>query len=123
VPDAIVIAGANGAGKTTFPRQALPVLHPGVPFLNVDEIQSEDSAFAHPVAAGRELLRRLDEAEGRLSSFAAETTLSSTSGIIGTVTTEACGSANTPKMKKRSCRLCSRRPAGRTGMPCTDRDI
>ena len=77
MPHAIVIAGPNGAGKTTFARQALPVLYPGVPFLNVDEIQSADSAFAHPVAAGRELLRRLDGAEGRLSSFAVETTLSS----------------------------------------------
>jgi predicted ABC-type ATPase len=74
---AIVIAGANGAGKTTFARQVLPVVFPGVPFLNVDEIQTENPAFAHPVAAGRELLRRLDEAERRGAAFAIETTLSS----------------------------------------------
>jgi predicted ABC-type ATPase len=77
VPEAIVIAGPNGAGKTTFARQVLPVLHPGVPFLNVDEIQTEGSAFVHPVAAGREMVRRLDEIEHRGGSFAAETTLSS----------------------------------------------
>jgi predicted ABC-type ATPase len=77
VPEAIVIAGANGAGKTTFARQVLPVLFPAVPFLNVDEIQRGDPAFAHPVAAGREFLRRLDEAERRRAAFAIETTLSS----------------------------------------------
>ena len=77
MPEAIVIAGANGAGKTTFARQFLPVLFPRVPFLNVDEIHKEDPAFAHPVAAGRELLHRLDEAEFHRVSFAVETTLSS----------------------------------------------
>jgi predicted ABC-type ATPase len=76
--EAIVVAGANGAGKTTFARQFVPALHPGVPFLNVDEIQTEDPALAHPVAAGREFLRRLAEAEQRAESFAIETTLSST---------------------------------------------
>ena len=77
MPEAVIIAGPNGAGKTTFARQLLPTLHPGVPFLNVDEVQSEDPAFAHPVAAGRELLRRLAERESVRGSFALETTLSS----------------------------------------------
>src|SRR5215207_8463358 len=77
VHKAIVIAGANGAGKTTFARQVLPVLYPDISFLNVDEIQAEEPAFAHPVGAGRELLRRLDEVERRRESFALETTLSS----------------------------------------------
>jgi predicted ABC-type ATPase len=77
MPDSVVIAGANGAGKTTFARQLLPVFHPDLPFLNVDEIQTEDAAFAHPVAAGRELIRRLNAAEVRRESFAIETTLSS----------------------------------------------
>jgi predicted ABC-type ATPase len=78
VSEAIVIAGANGAGKTTFARQLLPALYPGVPFLNVDEIQEEGPGFLHPVAAGRELLRRLGDSERRRESFAIETTLSST---------------------------------------------
>ena len=75
--DAILIAGANGAGKTTFARAVLRVRHPGAVFLNADEIQRENSAFSHPVAAGRELLRRLGELEQRRKSLAVETTLSS----------------------------------------------
>jgi predicted ABC-type ATPase len=73
-----VIAGPNGAGKTTFARELLPALYPAVAFLNTDEVQAESSAFAHPVAAGRELLRRLDQMEAQRESFAVETTLSST---------------------------------------------
>ena len=78
MPEAIVVAGANGAGKTTFARELLPALYPGVAFLNADEVQREAPPFAHPVAAGRELLRRLAEQERRGDSFAVETTLSST---------------------------------------------
>src|SRR3954467_12064427 len=51
MPESGAIAGANGAGKTTFARQFLPVFYPDVSFLNVDEIQMEDAGFAHPVAA------------------------------------------------------------------------
>ena len=68
--EAVVIAGANGAGKTTFARELLPAMYPEVEFLNVDEVQTEGSIFAHPVAAGREVLRRLADAERRRDSFA-----------------------------------------------------
>lgn len=78
MPEAIIIAGANGAGKTTFARELLPALYPDLEFLNIDEVQWESPTFAHPVAAGRELLRRLDDKEQRRESFAIETTLSST---------------------------------------------
>ena len=78
MPEAIIIAGANGAGKTTFARQLLPALHPDVAFLNTDELQLENAALSHPVAAGRELLRRLGDRESLRESFALETTLSST---------------------------------------------
>lgn len=77
MPDAVLIAGANGAGKTTFARQIVPVLYPSARFLNVDEIQMESASFGHSVAAGRELLRRLAEAEQSRASFALETTLAS----------------------------------------------
>jgi predicted ABC-type ATPase len=48
-------------------------------FLNADEIQREHSAFMHPVAAGRELVRRLAELVNQRKTFAVETTLSSRS--------------------------------------------
>jgi len=76
-PDAVLIAGANGAGKTTFAREFLHVRSPGASFLNADEIQRESGALAHPVAAGRELVRRLEDLVSRRSSFAVETTLAS----------------------------------------------
>lgn len=76
-PEAVLIAGANGAGKTTFARQVLRVIYPAATFLNADEIQREGATFAHPVAAGRELLRRLDQVAMRRKTFAVETTLSS----------------------------------------------
>lgn len=76
-PLAIIVAGANGAGKTTFARQFLPILHPDVPFFNVDEVQRERPQLTAPVAASREFLRRLDRAVNARESFAIETTLSS----------------------------------------------
>jgi len=76
--DAILIAGANGAGKTTFARQFLQVLYPHGTFLNADEIQREDPRYAHPFAAGREFLRRVMALGAGGGAFAVETALSST---------------------------------------------
>jgi predicted ABC-type ATPase len=78
-PLAVLIAGPNGAGKTTFARQFIPLLHPGVPFLNADEIQRESQQFASATAAARELIARLNAAERTARSFAIETTLASMS--------------------------------------------
>lgn len=55
--DAILIAGANGAGKTTFARQFLHVRYPEATFLNADEIQKEGNEFAH---VADELCDRID---------------------------------------------------------------
>ena len=81
-PEAVLIAGANGAGKTTFARQFLQVRFPTAHFLNADEIQRGDPAFAHPVAAGRELVRRLGALASQRETFAVETTLLSR-GYVG----------------------------------------
>ena len=72
--DAVLIGGANGAGKTTFARSLVPLLHPGAAFLNADEVAREGYA---PLAAGRELLRRLDACVAARMPFVLETTLSS----------------------------------------------
>jgi predicted ABC-type ATPase len=78
MPDAVLIAGANGAGKTTFARELVPTLYPVAEFLNVDEVQAQQAEFAHPIAAGRETLRRLAAKEAAIESFVIETTLAST---------------------------------------------
>jgi predicted ABC-type ATPase len=76
--DAVLIAGANGAGKTTFARRLLPAAYPEARFLNADEIQRE-GGFSHPAAAGRELIARLRAVSETGDSFVVETTLSSPS--------------------------------------------
>ncbi|MEM9415065.1 MAG: zeta toxin family protein [Planctomycetota bacterium] len=77
MPDAIIIGGANGAGKTTFARQYLATGHPKAVYLNADEISREHPSFAQPVAAGREYLRRLAAHVSAGEDFALETTLAS----------------------------------------------
>jgi hypothetical protein len=74
-PTAILIAGANGSGKTTFARQVLPMLHAGVAFINADEIQRQGGEFEGAVAAAREFLRLVDVATDARQPFALETTL------------------------------------------------
>ena len=73
-PQAVLIGGANGAGKTTFARELVPLAFPQARFLNADEIAREGYA---PLGAGRELLRRLADAVAARNDFVLETTLSS----------------------------------------------
>jgi predicted ABC-type ATPase len=77
VREVVVIAGANGAGKTTFARWYLPVRCPEAEFLNAEEIQREADPPMHRVGAGRVFLRRLSALEESRLSFAIEVTLSS----------------------------------------------
>ncbi len=77
MPEAILIAGCNGAGKTTFARTFIPTAFPDAVFLNADEIQRESDVQLSPLQAGRELLNRLDVAVAMRSDFAIETTISS----------------------------------------------
>ncbi|MEM9111521.1 MAG: zeta toxin family protein [Planctomycetota bacterium] len=79
MPEAVIIAGANGAGKTTFARKFVPARFPEAQFINADEISRESDVFAHPVAAGREMLRRLRQVIDKREDFAIETTLASRS--------------------------------------------
>jgi predicted ABC-type ATPase len=82
MPNVVVIAGSNGAGKST----AAPLLIGGrlgiVEFVNADVIAAGLSAFAPErvaMEAGRIMLRRLDELAAAGADFAFETTLASRS--------------------------------------------
>ena len=74
-----VIAGSNGAGKTTFATQFLPHYARCSNFINADLIARGLSPF-DPVAgmarAGRLVLERIAEFEAAGTDFAFETTLS-----------------------------------------------
>lgn len=78
-PTIYVIAGCNGAGKTTFAKEFLPREVKCLRFLNADEIARGLSPLkpsAGAVQAGRVLLKQIDGSLRRRESFALETTLS-----------------------------------------------
>jgi len=78
VPTIYVIAGCNGAGKTTFAKEFLPSVGV-VRFLNADEIARGLSPLRPEVVAfkaGRLLLSELHELIERREAFALESTLS-----------------------------------------------
>lgn len=77
-PKIYLIAGCNGAGKTTFAREFLPSIGV-VRFLNADEIARGLSPLRPDVVAfkaGRLLLSELREQIARGETFALESTLS-----------------------------------------------
>lgn len=80
MPKLYIIAGCNGAGKTTASYTILPEILDCKEFVNADEIakglspfQPEEVAFE----AGRIMLRRIDELLNSKQDFAFETTLAS----------------------------------------------
>lgn len=78
-PTIYVIAGCNGAGKTTFAREFLPNEVKCLRFLNADEIARGLSPLkpsAGAVQAARLLLRQIDDCLRRRETFALESTLS-----------------------------------------------
>ena len=73
-----VIAGSNGAGKTTFARRFLPEFAHCELFVNPDLIAAGLSPFAPRTAAvqaGRLVLERIQDLSRRRASFGFETTL------------------------------------------------
>jgi predicted ABC-type ATPase len=81
-PRLYIIAGCNGAGKTTASFSVLPQILQCPEFVNADEIARGLSPF-HPedvaVEAGRLMLRRIDYLLTKHSTFAIETTLATRS--------------------------------------------
>lgn len=74
-----IIAGSNGAGKTTFAREYFPVYVGKVDFVNADMIAQGLSPFApsrFDIRAGRIMLERIKELSGARKTFGIETTLS-----------------------------------------------
>ena len=77
MPDLIIIAGANGVGKTTFARPY--VAEYGFDFLNADDIAKTLADAGDPspmVAAGRVFFERLNQVLENQQSIVVETTLS-----------------------------------------------
>ncbi len=79
-----IIAGCNGAGKTTASNTILPKSLLVKEFVNADEIAKGLSPF-HPesvaIEAGRLMLKRIDDLLKAGESFSIETTLSAKSHI------------------------------------------
>jgi predicted ABC-type ATPase len=79
MPNLYIIAGCNGAGKTTASFTVLPEMLNCKEFVNADEIARGLSPFQPekvPVEAGKIMLRRVDELIKQQVDFAFETTLS-----------------------------------------------
>src|SRR5665213_3560817 len=78
-PTIYLIAGCNGAGKTTFAKQFLPTEVKCLRFLNADELARGISPLkpsAGAVRAARLLLTQVDECLRRRETFALDSTLS-----------------------------------------------
>ncbi len=78
-PNCYIIAGANGAGKTTFATEFLPVYANCRNFINPDLLARAYSPFdpdAGMLRAGRIVLERIAEFSEDKRDFAFETTLS-----------------------------------------------
>ncbi len=79
MPDVYIIAGCNGAGKTTAAYNLLPKVFKTVEFVNADEIAKGLSPFnpsGVSFQAGRIMLERLGHLLKDFESFSFETTLS-----------------------------------------------
>jgi len=84
MPNMYIIAGCNGAGKTTASYTVLPEILNCKEFVNADEIAKNLSPLQPETAAfesGRIMLLRINELMNHSQDFAFETTLSTRSYI------------------------------------------
>lgn len=94
MPNLYVIAGCNGAGKTTASFTILPEILKVREFVNADSIAAGLSPFnVESVAfeAGRIMLQRIQQLMGDKEDFAFETTLSTRSYVSLIKTAKAIG--------------------------------
>ncbi|MDE6684165.1 MAG: zeta toxin family protein [Duncaniella sp.] len=81
-PTLYIIAGCNGAGKTTASYSVLPDLLECREFVNADEIAKGLSPFnpeSVAIEAGKLMLQRIETLMSQLKTFALETTLATRS--------------------------------------------
>ena len=74
--EAVIIAGANGSGKTTFARKFLELTQ--YEFLNADEIAKQlnpEDPLKARIAAGKKVINSIDELIKAGKSFVIESTL------------------------------------------------
>ena len=84
MPKLYIIAGCNGAGKTTASYTVLPEMLGCREFVNADEIAKGLSPFNHEsvaIEAGRLMLQRMDDLLSEGEDFAFETTLATRSYV------------------------------------------
>jgi len=84
MPNLYIIAGCNGAGKTTASYTILPEILDCREFVNADNIAAGLSPFnpeSVAIEAGRIMLKRIDELLNEGADFALETTLSTRSYV------------------------------------------
>ncbi|MDE5941645.1 MAG: zeta toxin family protein, partial [Muribaculaceae bacterium] len=82
IPTLYIIAGCNGAGKTTASYSVLPDLLECREFVNADEIAKGLSPFnpeSVAIEAGKLMLQRIDLLLSQRKTFAIETTLATRS--------------------------------------------
>jgi predicted ABC-type ATPase len=84
MPNLYIIAGCNGAGKTTASFTVLPEVLNCKEFVNADEIARGLSPFQPEtvaIQAGRLMLKRIEDLMEEKADFAFETTLASRSYV------------------------------------------
>lgn len=84
MPKLYIIAGCNGAGKTTSSYTVLPEILDCEEFVNADEIAKGLSPFnsdAASIQAGRLMLERINVLRDKQMNFSFETTLSTKSFV------------------------------------------